>query len=182
MAPRFARPSVTFALTSFVMCAEPASATTLQDALAQAYMNNPTILAERARLRATDEGVPQALSNWRPTVTISGDVGKERRDTTIVETQNVINRNPRGYGLTITQSLYRGGRTTAATRRADAEVRSNRARLAAAEQTVLLAAATAYVNVVRGAEVVKLNINNEKVLQRQLEATQDRFRVGEVTR
>jgi outer membrane protein len=170
------------ALTSAAISAGPASATTLQDALAQAYLNNPTILAERARLRATDEGVPQALSNWRPTVTISGDVAKERRDTTIVETENTINRTPRGYGITVTQSLYRGGRTTAATKRADAEVQANRARLSAAEQTVLLAAATAYVNVVRGAEVVKLRINNEKVLQRQLEATQDRFRVGEVTR
>ena len=170
------------AVLAAAIFAGPVSATTLQDALALAYGNNPTILAERARLRATDEGVPQALSNWRPTVTITGDVAKERREADISGTENTINRNPRGYAFTVTQNLYRGGRTMAATRRADDEVRANRGRLAGAEQSVLLATATAYVNVVRDREVVKLNINNEKVLLRQLEATQDRFRVGEVTR
>lgn len=177
------RPALVLALAASAMLhAGPGSATSLRDALVQAYGNNPTILAERARLRATDEGVPQALSNWRPTITVTGDAAKERNDTRIKTTENALNRNPRGYAFTVTQNLYRGGRTVAATERAEDQVRSNRARLAGVEQSVLLSAATAYVNVVRNLEVVKLNINNEKVLQRQLEAAQDRFRVGEVTR
>ena len=176
------RVAFSVALASIVICANPATATTLRDALSLAYDNNPTILAERARLRATDEGVPQALSNWRPTVTITADAAKERQDSTVGTSESTVNRNPRGYAFTVTQNLYRGGRTTAATKRANDEVRANRARLAGTEQSVMLSAATAYVNVVRGQEVLKLNIHNEKVLQRQLEATQDRFRVGEVTR
>jgi outer membrane protein len=52
--------------------ATPASAQTLTEAFAYAYNNNPQLLAQRALLRATDEQVPQALSNWRPTVTFTG--------------------------------------------------------------------------------------------------------------
>lgn len=160
----------------------PAFADTLEDALIQAYRNNPSLLAERARLRATDEGVAQAISNWRPTVTVSGDVGKQRVDSESVTSSGVSNRTPYGGSLQVSQNIYRGGRTTAATRRAEKLVQSDRARLSGAEQAVLLSAATAYVDVVRDQGVIALNINNEKVLSRQLEATRDRFRVGEVTR
>src|SRR5208283_2296708 len=43
-------------------------------------------------------------------------------------------------------------------------------------------AATAYMNVVRDSAIVKLRQNNVKVLNEQLRATEDRFKVGEVTR
>ena len=55
---------------------------TLEETLVRAYQENPTLRAERARLRATDEGVPQALSNWRPTLQLSGSAGLERSDST----------------------------------------------------------------------------------------------------
>src|SRR5436305_6659858 len=54
----------------------PASAQTLTEAFAYTYNTNPQLLAQRASLRATDESVPQALSNWRPTVTFNGSAGK----------------------------------------------------------------------------------------------------------
>ncbi len=160
-----------------------ARADPLRDAMAQAYRNNPALLAARARLRATDEGVPQALSNWRPTVSISGDAGWEFRSRTLTgATKTSETTLPRGGTLSIDQSLYRGGRTLAATRQAENLVRSDRARLLATEQSVMLTTATAYADVVRDQAVVGLNINNERVLKRQLEATRDRFNVGEVTR
>ena len=108
----------------------PARADPLQDALVQTYQNNPTLLAERARLRATDESVAQALSNWRPTVSISGDAGYEFRSrTTTGNNKGSGTTLPRGAQLSIDQNVYRGGRTTAATRRAENLVRSDRARL-----------------------------------------------------
>ena len=61
-------------------------------------------------------------------------------------------------------------------------MQAQRAELIEVEQGVLLSAATAYINVVRDQAVVELQISNEKVLLRQLEATSDRFSVGEVTR
>ncbi|MGB0631168.1 MAG: TolC family outer membrane protein [Alphaproteobacteria bacterium] len=157
---------------------------TLEETLVKAYQENPTLRAERARLRATDEGVPQALSNWRPTVQVSGSYGWERSDST---TNGPANKEaevtePVTGTLTVTQNLYRGGRTFAATEGAENNVKADRARLSSAEQSVLLSAATAYADVVRDQAVLDLNRNNERVLQRQLEATQDRFGVGEVTR
>jgi outer membrane protein len=156
---------------------------TLEEALALAYQNNPTLNAERARLRATDEGVPQALSNWRPTLQITGAYGSEyNHNMGNTNDPRSTHRDPRNAALQATQSIYRGGRTLAATSQAENTVLADRASLAATEQSVLQLAATAYMNVVRDQAVVELNRNNERVIERQLEATRDRFRVGEVTR
>lgn len=158
-----------------------ATAETLDEVLSSAYSTNPTLEARRARLRATDEGVPQALSNWRPTVTLSGDTGRGRYESNqAAKREN--DRSPTNYALNVSQPLYRGGRTQAQTEQAEATVQAERALLQATEQTVLLNASTAYLNVVRDEAVVRLNINNEQVLRRQLDAAQERFRVGEITR
>ncbi len=156
---------------------------TLNEALAAAYANSPVLRAERAGLRATDEQVPQALSNWRPTIDVTGDV---KRSDTFGSNRNFGSkdqiRTPRGVALNITQPVFRGLRTLAATREAENTVEAARARLMSTEQDVLLDAATAYMNVVRDQAVLDLEIGNEKVLRRQLQAARDRFEVGEVTR
>ena len=155
----------------------------LADALASAYLNNPTLLAARAALRATDEGVPQALANWRPDVSVTGDIGFSQIENTRNTGSDVDQtRQPKGFGLKMTQPLFRGGRTLAATAEAENTIRAERARLMSTEQGVLLDGVTAYMNVFRDQAVLKLNVNNEQVLKRQLEATRDRFEVGEITR
>ena len=159
----------------------PAAAQTLAEALVAAYANNPTLLAQRAKLRATDEQVAQALSNWRPTVEMVGDAGTSKTESNVSANRRQF-RDPRSLSFTLDQELYRGGRTIAATREAENTVRAERARLLVVEQTVLRDAASAFVNVVRDQAVLELNIKNEQRLARQLEATRDRFRVGEVTR
>jgi len=163
-----------------------ASAETLTDALIQTYNSNPRLLADRARLRATDETVAQAMAGWRPTLTLSGDAGKqytysESTSATSVNTGSGDNRTPRGASITLSQNIFRGFRTVASVRRADFLVQSDRARLLDTEQQVLLAAATSYVDVFRDQAVVQLNVSNERVLEQQLEATRNRFQVGEVT-
>jgi outer membrane protein len=171
--------------------AESAAAETLQDALISAYTTNPTLQAFRARLRATDEAVPQALANWRPTVKLTGDYNKFYSHTTAptttifgeATTSDVTSAyTAKDLGVSIVQPIYRGGQTVAQTKQAEAQVEADRALLAVQEQTVLLNAITAYMNVVQARAVLDLSINNEQVLQRQLDATNDRFRVGEVTR
>lgn len=163
-----------------------AQAQTLQDALVQAYQNNPQLQAERANLRATDENVPQALANWRPTVSLSASQGYNHVDSTVQQAGNSAdgssNSLPQTYGVSITQPLYRGGRTVAQTAEALNLVQAERARLVAEEQVILLTVVTDYMNVVRDQATVDLDVNNEQVLKKQLEQTQDRFRVGEVTR
>ncbi len=155
---------------------------TLEEAMVAAYTNNPTLLARRAALRATDEGVAQALSGWRPTLSASAEIGKEDVDSQSGFFTSDETRTPETYSLNLSQPLYRGGRTLAATAQAENLVRADRARLAEVEQDILLQAATAYMDVLRDQAVLEFAINNEQRLRRQREAAQDRFDVGEVTR
>ena len=163
--------------------ATPLSAQTLTEAFAYAYNNNPQLLAQRAALRATDETVPQALANWRPTVNFSGSAGQSRGDVSINGGRSQFNSfTQRSVDLQVNQPIYRGGRTEAQTRQAINTVQAARAQTLATETTVFQAVAQAYLDVVRDQTLVEVNRNNEAVLRRQLEATRDRFRVGEVTR
>ena len=160
--------------------ARPTAAETLTEALSYAYQTNPQLLAQRALLRATDEQVPQALANWRPTVTFTGESGVETTDTPKLQLNEKL--VPSSLQLSVNQPIYRGGRTEAQTAQAVDTVQSTRAQTLAVETTVFQAVAQAYLDVVRDQTLVEVNRNNEQVLRKQLEATQDRFRVGEVTR
>lgn len=176
-------PVIYYLLAGLVGSAGPAHGQTLEDALIAAYINNPTLLAQRASLRATDEQVPQALSEWRPTIEMSFDAGTSAvRSFTTTGPDRGQHREPRTMSLSFSQPLFNGGRTLAATRSAENTVKAGRARLVAVEQDVFLDAVTAYMDVYRDQAVVELNVNNERVLERQLEATTDRFEVGEITR
>jgi len=180
------------ALVGFFVVSAPASpqSQTLTQALADAYNTNPQILAQRALLRATDEQVPQALANWRPTVNFTGQVGGSRSAITSpslgvaraggLSTYSTTYQN--ALNLQASQPIYTGGRTAAQTSQAINLVESARAQTLAVETTVFQAVAMAYLDVVRDQALLQVNRNNVAVLRKQLEATQDRFRVGEVTR
>jgi len=155
-----------------------AAGETLEDALIAAYTTNPGLDARRAGLRATDEGVSQALSGWRPTVTVNSSYGFQNVDNGISSTSS----SPLAGQLTLSQPVYTGGQVSNQRSQADALVQQGRAGLVSTEQDVLLATVTAFVNVRRDEEVVLLNENNVKVLRRQLRASKDRFEVGEATR
>ena len=162
--------------------AAPATAQTLTEALSSAYNNNPQLLAQRALLRQTDEGVPQALSNWRPTVTFTGQAGIDRGNVNTGTGDIYSTFKTKQVDLRLTQPVYRGGRTEAQTRQAINLVQSARAQTFAVETTVFQATAQAFFDVYRDQTLVEVNKNNEAVLKKQLDATRDRFRVGEVTR
>ncbi|MBT3629085.1 MAG: TolC family protein, partial [Rhodospirillaceae bacterium] len=157
------------ALSSGAVLAE-----SLEQALISAYQNNPTLLAERAALRATDEGVASALSGWRPTVQIDGDAGFAETETTTVSggltSKTESSLQPRSFSFSITEPLYRGGRTIAETSSAKNLVDAGRATLALAEQSILLDGVTAYMDVLRTQSVVELNRHNERVVARQHQA------------
>jgi TolC family type I secretion outer membrane protein len=165
-----------------------AEAEDLNGALSQAYLGNPTLDAARAQLRSTDEGVPQALSGWRPTVTGQVSAGSEwSHDGSKPGPNNlIVDRNrqfyPRTYSLTLTQPLFNGFGTVSGTKAAENRVKAGRAQLLDTEQQVLFAAVQAYMSVVTNASILELNQNNVKVLQAQLQATNDRFQAGEVTK
>lgn len=180
-----ARPAVCASVAAIALAigVGPATAEDLRDAWAKAYGTNPTIAAERARLRSVDEGVPQAKSGWRPRVTLSGQTGVQYVDQDLSSGAGGDDTlTPTTLTGEISQPVFRGGRTGADIRRADAEVLAARASLTDVEQRVLLAVGSAYMDVLRDRAVVELNDNNVNVLERQLQATRDRFSVGEVTR
>jgi outer membrane protein len=161
-----------------------AHAETLQDALAEAYNTNPQLLAERANLRATDEGVNQALSGWRPTVTFNGAIGGQQFENTPATTTQLPQgyNTPRSVDLEVVQPIYQGGQTVARTAQAEDTVRSERAHLIAVEGTILFNVISAYLDVLRDQAVVALDRNNENVLTETLKQTQAQFRSGLVTR
>lgn len=180
---RIARAAMAAACAAMLIVhARVADAETLHEALTAAYKFNPRLDAERANLRATDEEVPRALSGYRPQIFGSADVGYQRSKTRGGGDTNVQETNPRGYGIDISQPIFRGFRTLNTVREAEAVVRAERANLLIVEQAVLLEAVIAYADVIRDQAVVRLRENNVNVLTRELRATQDRFAVGEVTR
>lgn len=162
--------------------AMPVWAESLQDALSTAYATNPTLDAQRAALRATDEEIAKALSGWRPTVVINGAAGFTSLESKTLNGTDSDDIRPWSLSLQGSQPLYRGGRTLAETSAADNQVQAGRGQLTSVEQSVLLAVVQSYVAVITNQAVVELNQKNVEVLRRELEASQDRFRVGEVTR
>jgi outer membrane protein len=174
------------------LTASQARSETLESALVQAYQNNPTLNSQRAATRAIDEGVPQALSGYRPKITATTIAGEQVSSTTSKLTTvppgtspySTLsgNNGPASVGATITQTLFNGFQTANRTRQAESAVLAARATLRLTEQTVLLSAATAYMNLLRDTAILDLQRRNVEVLQEQLRQTRDRFNVGEVTR
>jgi outer membrane protein len=171
------------------------AATSLEQALVQAYQNNPQVNAQRALVRATDEAVPQALSGYRPRISGTYSNGVTWTETTTERQVPVLSGgsvgqrdrevtrfNPASVGGQLQQTLFNGFQTGNRTRQAEAQVFAARETLRVIEQTVLLDAATVYMNVLRDTAVLELQRRNVEVIQEQLRQTRDRFNVGEVTR
>jgi outer membrane protein len=166
---------------------------TMNQALTWAYQNNPQLNSQRAVVRQTDETVPQALSGYRPTVKVTGStqegyqsiVQKTTPDGSPLPPQYPRNdslQNQSIIGVTGTQTLYNGNQTANKVRQAESNTSAARETLRVAEQTILLAAATAYMDLLRDGALLELQRRNVEVLQEQLRQTRDRFIVGEVTR
>ncbi|WP_131117825.1 TolC family outer membrane protein [Lichenihabitans psoromatis] len=168
----------------------PASAESLNSFLTKAYVNNPQLNAQRAGTRATDENVPLANSGYLPKVSGTGSVGFTHSDAGVAGLASGANSSlagvndtvPRGVGLTVTQTVFDGFKTPNSIRQAESNVFGSRETLRNTEQSVLQSAAQSYMDVLRDTAVLDLRSSNIKVLDEQLRQTQDRFKVGEVTR
>jgi outer membrane protein len=169
---------------SAALLASGARAETIGGALAKAYLNNPDINQQRAAVRAQDENIPKANAGYLPTITAEGDAGRLRTEVDDIPGvgSEKSTTSPRGYGLTVTQSVWNGDRTGNSVRQAESAVLGAREQLRNTEQNVLLSSLTYYMDVLRDTAILDLDRNNVEVLQEQLRQTQDRFNVGEVTR
>jgi outer membrane protein len=170
-----------------------AGAGTMDQALIQAYQNNPQLNSQRSATRAIDENVPTALAGYRPRVSGTASLTDQYLDQ-LTRTTGTTAGIPatytqakgsiavQSYGLTATQTLYNGFQTATRTRQAEGQVFSAREQLRTTEQTVLLSAATAYMNLLQTAAILELQRSNVNVLEVTLRQTRDRFTAGEVTR
>jgi len=171
-----------------------AAADTIQWALMQAYQNNPSLNAQRASLRATDENVPQALSGHRPRLSIVMNGGYNYTSVLApsggnpaVAGANAFSTTNQSYlsggvGAAASQTLFDGFQTANRVRQAESQVMGAQATLRVTEQQVLLDAVTAYMNLLRDEAILQLNRHNVEVLTDELQQTRERFKVGEVTR
>jgi len=168
----------TVALGALVLAA-PASAETLRDALTKAYARNPTLTAQRAAQRAVDENVPIQRANGIASVNASGQV----TDNFIVSNNNFLNpERTASAGLQLSVPLYLGGAVRNGVRAAETRVEAGRAQLRSVEANVFTNVVSAYMNVIRDEAVVALNTQNVRVLEVNLQASRDRFQVGDLTR
>ncbi|MCW3847682.1 TolC family outer membrane protein [Sphingomonas sp. LB-2] len=168
----------TTATTSTTMPDAPQPTMTLREAMVLAYNTNPDLAAERANLRATDENVPIARASGLPGVSATGGVNQS-----LYNTDQGISPSRRGtIGADLSVPVYSGGSVRNSVRGAETRVEAGRAALRAAESELFVQVVTVYVDVIRDEAIVRLNQQNVHVLEVNLQATRDRFEVGDLTR
>jgi outer membrane protein len=169
------------ALFLMQMAVPPARADTMEAALLRSYRNNPQLNAQRASVRSTDETVPIALSGYRPRVALTASAGVQYTDTLSKGTDSSGPQAPNAVGAIATQTLFNGNQTANKTRAAESQVLGAREGLRLLEQSVLLAAATIYMDYLRDAAILEVQRSNTRVLEETLKQTRERYNVGLVT-
>lgn len=152
------------------------AAETLTGALVKTYAGNPTIMGQRAELRSLDEGVAVARAAGRPQLSGTAGVNQD-----LFQTGGGRGRNL-SAGVDVSYPLFNGGRVRNSIRAADDRVLAGRASLKATEGDIFTEAVGAYMDVIRDRSIVTLNQNQVRVLQTNLQASRDRFEVGDLTR
>jgi outer membrane protein len=172
-----------FAIASLIvaLAAGTASADTLRDALVSTYNANPTLTGQRETLKSTDAGVAIARAAGRPQV--SATVGVTRDLTRSGRFDVGGSKGPFiTGGVDLSYPLFQGGTVRNNVEAAKTRVEAGRATLRAVEGDVFTEAVAAYMDVIRDRAIVELNNNNVRVLETNLQATRDRFEIGDVTR
>jgi outer membrane protein len=170
-----ARPLLSLVLV--LATAAPAAAETLADAIALAYRTNPTLQQQRAAQRVIDESYVQAHGDLRPTLNANAFASYQQQALGQFGGSNIGNVN-----LQASQRLYTSGRVSAAIDAAEANVLAGRETLRTVEAQVLQTVVQAYEDVRRDLTILGIRDKNVEVLRNQLEQTQVRFEVGQVTR
>ena len=162
-----------------VLAVGPASAETLRDALVRAYSTNPTITGQRASLRATDEAVPLARADGLPSAAVDARYSEDFQQAAnqfFAPARSVTGQ------ASLSVPLYAGGAVKNSVRAAKTRVEAGRANLRGTEAQLFTDVVAAYLNVIRDEAIVELNGQNVRALEVNLQATRDRFEVGDVTR
>lgn len=166
-------------LCTVMTYAGAACAGEFEDALKSAYEHNPRIKAQRRVLEQSNERVSQAVANFRPNVSAQYSTGRQR---TRFDTSRWSHGDLGTKELTVSQPIFKGGSNYYRYEGAKHRVEAGRADLVQQEQTVMLDAVKAYMDLAQNESVLRLSQSNQEVLTKQLEASRNRFEVGDVTR
>ncbi len=167
------------ALSAILLMSFDARAASIFDAMADAYQHNPTLQGQRAYLRSIDENVAIAKSGYRPSIYLNGNYTDTHAHNDVIPVNDGYRKS---VAAVLSQPIFNGFSTFNSVRAADKSVEAEQSNLANVEQEILLAASTAYLDVLRDESIVNLQKNNEKLLKKRLDETRERFNVGEVTR
>ena len=155
---------------------------TFHEAVKRAYWTNPTLLAQRAQLRALDYRLPQARAGYGPKLDISGSYGYERDNFELSAGGYIAAADWTATATAvITQPLFTFGRIAADERGANANIAFGRNALRATEMKVLLNAIVAYASFIRDNDGVSIARDNLALLDREAADTATRLRAGEAT-
>ena len=171
----------TLLLATALSAAIPASAGTLRDALQKAYATNPTLTGARAQQRANDENAPINRSRSLPVVSATGQFTEFVKSSSSSSFSSSPARQITA-GVNASVPIYQGGAVKNGIRAADARIDAGRANLRDTEASLFAQVVGAYMDVIRDQAIVGLQRANLGVLTVNLEATKDRFQVGDLTR
>lgn len=162
-----------------LVATSPAHAETLQEALAKAYENNPTLTGARAGQRANDENVPIQSASGLPNVGTQVDY----QENLIVPGNSFFTPGRTlSAGAQVSVPIYQGGAVRNAVKAAKYRVEAGQADLRATEASIFSQVVGAYMDVIRDIAIVQLNQKNVSVLRTNLQASSDRFEIGDLTR
>jgi outer membrane protein len=165
------------AATCALLASGVAGAETLREALVQTYNSNPTITGQRAQIRVLDESASVARAGLRPQVSGTAGINQD-----VLTTRRIGSSRDFSAGIDVSYPLFNGGRVRNQIRAADTRVEAGRASLRAVEGDIFTEAVSAYNDVIRDRSIVTLNENQVRVLETNLQASRDRFEVGDLTR
>ena len=160
----------------FTLSINESKANTLFDSLNLAYLNNPKLNAERANMRATREEKRESVSEFLPSVVISGYTGEQENTNPGDDT----NFRPSERSLTIEQQIFQGGSGIANFKKKKYGQSIGEFKLKKTEQEILLEAAKAHTELLLSRKKVNINLMNIDLLERQVETDQNRLEKGEI--
>ena len=164
-------------VATFAVAQPQAQPQTLADALTLAYQTNPTLLSQRAQLRALDESYVQARVGYRPQVSVGVEADYAKESATLNRSSEPVSAT-----LSASQPIYTGGYASASVRAAEGDIRAGREQLRQTEANVLQSVIAAYVDVRRDQQALTIQQDNVNVLRHQLAETKAKFEVGQITR
>ena len=164
-----------FLFIIFILNISIANANTLFESLSLAYSNNPKLNAERANMRASQEEKREAISEFLPTVTISGYVSDQENTG-----DSPSNFETSEQSVKVEQKLFQGFGGTANFKKKKYGEQIGKYKLKKIEQEILLDAAKAHTQFLLNRKKVNINLANVDLLERQVETDQNRLEKGEI--